>query len=754
VDSILPTLGATGNAGLGGSLDLPEGGKADPSAWTVQRSANVLAKQGVLYSDSCGSSSSCMAVGYYIDKAGIRETMAEAWNGSKWSVQKLPKTPGDQGSELLGVSCTSATACTAVGTYADSSGVQVSLAEVWNGASWSIATTPDPSGAQISILSGVSCTSSSKCTAVGASEDGSDNITTLVENRKATSWSIEASPNPSGSEGGELNGVACTSTNACTAVGAYFDSSGDEDTLAEAWNGSSWSIQTIPNPSGATASLLGGVSCTSAGACSAVGTYLDSSGAQGALAEEWNGSSWSVEVTPNPSVAQESTLSAVGCTSDGICTAVGAFIDSSGPEMTLSEAWNGTSWSVQTTPNPSAAELSVLAGVACNSAGRCTAVGFYVDSSSVEITLGEAWSGTSWSIQTTPNPKGAEENGLLAVACTSASACIAVGTSLTDVNAILAEGWNGTSWSIEATPSPSGSKAAALEGVACTSSDACTAVGFYVDSAGLDVPLAEAWNGTSWSIQTTPVPSGAEYSNLAAVACTSSDACTAVGYYFDSSDVQDTLAEAWNGTSWSIQTTPDPSGAGGNNLTGVSCTSSGCTAVGSYTDSSDANDALAEEWNGTSWSIETTPVPSGAEESNLAGVSCTSSGCTAVGSYTDSSDAYDALAESWNGISWSIETTPEPSGAEGGSLSGVSCTSTGDCTAVGDYADSSGTQNTLAEAWEGTSWSVQTTLGPSGGQLPTLSGVACTASNGCTAVGDYATISGVLLTLVEVGPSP
>jgi hypothetical protein len=69
-------------------------------------------------------------------------------------------------------------------------------------------------------------------------------------------------------------------------------------------------------------------------------------------------------------------------------------------------------------------------------------------------------------------------------------------------------------------------------------------------------------------------------------------------------------------------------------------------------------------------------------------------------------------------------------------------------------ADSSGVQDTLAEAWDGTSWSIQTTPGPSGGQLPELSGVACTTANGCTAVGDYYTITGVFLTLVEVGPSP
>jgi hypothetical protein len=164
---------------------------------------------------------------------------------------------------------------------------------------------------------------------------------------------------------------------------------------------------------------------------------------------------------------------------------------------------------------------------------------------------------------------------------------------------------------------------------------------------------------------------------------------------------------------------------------------------------------LAETWNGTSWSVEATPNPSGAEQSNFTGVSCTSaSACTAVGDYTDDSGTRDTLAEAWNGTSWSIQATPNPTGAEGSILAGVSCTSANACTAVGDYADSSGIQDTLAEVWDGTSWSVQTTPDPSGGQLSTLSGVACTTADGCTAVGDYATISGLILTLVEVGPSP
>ncbi|MFZ0664573.1 MAG: hypothetical protein WAM97_02385, partial [Acidimicrobiales bacterium] len=189
---------------------------------------------------------------------------------------------------------------------------------------------------------------------------------------------------------------------------------------------------------------------------------------------------------------------------------------------------------------------------------------------------------------------------------------------------------------------------------------------------------------------------------------------------------------------------------------GVSCTSdSACTAVGSYVDSSDGGGTLAEAWDGTSWSIQTTPDPSGAGSSTLSGVSCNSSGdCTAVGGYLNDDSVAQPFAEVWNGTSWSPEPTPLPSGAEGGALSGVSCPSTGPCSAVGNYTDSSGVDHDLAEVSNGTSWSFQATADPLNGQQPTLNDIACTTSDGCTAVGVYTTISSVEVTLVEVGPSP
>jgi hypothetical protein len=57
--------------------------------------------------------------------------------------------------------------------------------------------------------------------------------------------------------------------------------------------------------------------------------------------------------------------------------------------------------------------------------------------------------------------------------------------------------------------------------------------------------LAEAWNGTRWVVQTAPDPSGAVYgSGLEAVSCSSATACVAVGSYESGSSTSEALAES------------------------------------------------------------------------------------------------------------------------------------------------------------------------------------------------------------------
>lgn len=197
-----------------------------------------------------------------------------------------------------------------------------------------------------------------------------------------------------------LSGVSCASATKCTAVGNSYQS-GMSRPLAEHWNGTTWAIQTVPVPAGSTGSTLNGVSCTLANACTAVGYYY-ASGAALTLAQTWNGTIWTVQPTANPAGSPVSVLTGVWCTAATACTAAGTYESGPSTYLTLAEAWNGSTWPIQATANPSATG-SYLQGVSCLSATACTAVGQYQDSSGTFLTLAEMWNGTSWTLQTTPN---------------------------------------------------------------------------------------------------------------------------------------------------------------------------------------------------------------------------------------------------------------------------------------------------------------------------------------------------------------
>ncbi len=350
--------------------------------------------------------------------------------------------------------------------------------------------------------------------------------------------------------------------------------------------------------------------------------------------------SWRITSTPNPTGEKKSQLKKISCASPGTCTGVGDYTNSAGTLVTLAEAWNGEEWKEQATPNPTGAKESELDAVSCTAANTCTAVGSFLNSSGVFVPLAERWNGEAWSIQEPPSPTGAKGSGLNGASCTSSSTCTAVGAyeNSEGVYTMFAEAWNGTSWSIKETPSPTGSKESQLLDVSCPSSSACVATGEFMNSAGKWRPLAESWNGTAWSAQEPPIPTGATLPWPEGVSCTSSSSCEIVGSYDSSKEGLLALAEGWNGTTWSVQATPKPTGSGLSKLSGgVSCTSStSCTAVGHYTQIEPTEEGLtlAEHWNGTAWSIQSTLNPTGGSENTLLGVSCTSATeCATVGYY-------------------------------------------------------------------------------------------------------------------------
>ncbi len=679
----------------------------------------------VSYAISCTTSGACAAVGSLTNIQGSTRTLAEQFHEGEreWSVVPTPNPSTTRSSALLGISCPAANACIAVGTYTPGTGSRT-LAEQWDGTTWLIVPTPNPPTATGAQLDQVACTAANACTAVGYyTHEGT--TSTLVEHWNGTEWAIQKSPNPSGSTNVQLHGVSCASSSACTAVGYYLTGSGTQAALGERWNGTTWSLRPVPSPLGASSAQLRSVSCTSSSACTAVGTY-NTSGAALTLAERWDGAQWRIQATPD-SGASDNTLNGVVCTESSACTAVGA---ASG--TILAEDWNGTEWAIQETtalaPGSLLSAISCTSAASCNAAGdngedssleeslrgsswskqrtrhaedgsddvsctspsACTAVGYYDPLGvSGRRTLAERWNGTTWSAQQAPYPPETTSISFDAASCIAVNSCTAVGSYTTTTSAgtlTLAEHWNGSEWSIQETPNLSGARNVEFSGVSCTAENACTAVGTAEGGPEGTTTFIERWNGTNWVIQTSPNPTGSPNAQLYEVSCANSSSCFAVGYYFTSSSFVTNLplVESWNGTTWAIQSIPLPTGAQDGSLFGVSCSSaSACTTVGTYIPTEGVvTGTLAERWNGSTWSVQSTPN-GGANDNNLESVSCTTSNaCSAVGAFGSST-----LAEGWNGTEWMIQSTPNPE--SNSDLRGVSCTTATFCMAAGYNGDRS-----------------------------------------------------------------
>lgn len=361
----------------------------------------------------------------------------------------------------------------------------------------------------------------------------------------------------------------------------------------------------------------------------------------GGMSPSLSSGSWKIQQTPSPA-GPFSQLLSVSCTSTAFCAAVGndEVSVASGVQDALTEIWNGTTWSIEPNPAPPGA---VLFGVSCPSATNCIAVGY--QTTTTWVTLAELWNGSDWSLVATPNPAGATTSGFTGVSCSSPLACTAVGfSSLTAGREgtcapcqSLAESWNGAAWAIQPTPVPPGDSARYGKGVSCTSPDACTMVGYRVrqhPSYGLE-SLADAWNGTDWSTQRDTT-----LGYLAGVSCSSASACVAAA------DVGATPSvETWDGRAWRLVGLPVPIDTGDSLLNGVSCSSTAaCTVVGEYLSSLTNEWAIiAEAWNGSTWNLQKTPDPGGAS-SSLNSVSCPSSTCIAVGGYKAKSGRWVTLA--------------------------------------------------------------------------------------------------------------
>jgi hypothetical protein len=371
-------------------------------------------------------------------------------------------------------------------------------------------------------------------------------------------------------------------------------------------------------------------------------------------------------------------------------------------------ASSGVTWTIQPSPNQPNEPASALNAVSCVKGGQCTAVGIYSTGKGVpehQFTLALERTGTKWVLERTPSIKGVGFSVFNGVSCTSASSCLAVGFTVGSQRRsppvrALAERWNGTSWAVQATPALA---VASLAGVSCPTPKFCLAVGgfFKTLASANEQPLAEMWNGKSWSQFTAPNPHAENGSTFTGVDCIAVSKCEVTGDFDFADTAQSVFAYRLSGTTWTAQKQVNPAGQEINSDTSVSCTSaSACTSVGSWTNTGALS--LTERWNGTAWSRQAIPHPPGSVTDSLAGVSCTgAAACTAVGESASNLNDFpsDTEAMMWNGTSWKLAATPNRGTSD--ALSGVSCITPTTCVAVGSSSNGFPSGKTLVEVSSG-----------------------------------------------------
>jgi hypothetical protein len=305
-----------------------------------------------LWGVSCPVANFCMAVGDYMTVRKGSFPYADRWDGKKWHSLAVPSPKSAVASHLDAVSCTSISYCMAVGYY-DIASNEFSLAEMWNGSKWTVVTAPSPT--PLTDLFSVSCTAKPDwCMATGDFWAPKVYYSTLTEEWNGSKWSRVASPSPTQGYGSYLFGISCNNPSACVAAGSWEQTAGNVNVI-DRWHGKGWFTSAPVNVKRHEGELTA-VSCEGPNNCWAVGyeAHWAKTIAVGATeAEFWNGSRWSLVPTPNGPKSNGSELYGVSCPGPTTCVAVGHWVAPVTLEVfTLAEIWNGQKWTRSNSPNP------------------------------------------------------------------------------------------------------------------------------------------------------------------------------------------------------------------------------------------------------------------------------------------------------------------------------------------------------------------------------------------------------------------
>ncbi len=316
---------------------------------------------------------------------------------SPWRIAGNPVDPpsadGLTDVEFSGVSAVSASEAWAVGASSalfDS----LPLAEHWDGSVWDNVSVPLPSSASTGSLKGVLELSSANTWAVGSigAPSGTGNLT-LIEHWDGHAWSVIPSPNPVTGTGDtdELTAISGTSPTDLWAVGT-FGTDQFNAMLFEHWNGQAWSFVPPPSEDEEFGEAITVISPTD------VWAVGDTDG--GTISANWNGTAWTFVTTPvlQDGAAPTNQLTGVTATGPDNVWASGyeGNVDQENFQIPYVLHWNGTAWSLTEVPN-AGSEGSLLRGITALSASDIWVSGQTQESDGGLLSLTEHFNGTTWS---------------------------------------------------------------------------------------------------------------------------------------------------------------------------------------------------------------------------------------------------------------------------------------------------------------------------------------------------------------------
>ena len=392
-----------------------------------------------------------------------------------------------------------------------------------DGATWGIVPSQDASATDNRLYS-VACSDASTCWAVGTEWNGSV-YQTLVEQATPSGWEIVASPDNSSTattdtnENNVLTSVTCLPSGPCFAAGYWYDGQNQAHTMVIENNGSGWSLMTTADTAPAVVDdFLNGITCLSATDCWAVGESvvpgvffipnLPFPGTPGqTLTEHWDGTQWSIQPSANNN-ANESVLQGVSCVSTSDCYAVGIDASGSSTYNGLVEQWNGTTWSIVTSAQPSAQE-NQLDGAWCAADGTCHATGIERTTSATQTLTESATASAGWTDDHGADTAADRLNGTTGITCTDDSDCWSVGEYDSNGRFLfqtLIQQRTAAGWAVVPSANASTTQPDQLWGVGCANAATCYAVGYSTDAADANHTLIESLQGPSAQVPEMPTP--------------------------------------------------------------------------------------------------------------------------------------------------------------------------------------------------------------------------------------------------------